>query len=224
MDIIDKKCLEANIEDNEYTIYSMDDLDFELGVFVDAVNKKSLFIENQIVARTISNVTPEKLEGFTETFKQFDASMSNCLSREEFRAALRAEGIHYSVLNYFYKSELTLAKENEFDKIFIKTCHGEENCSFQHFIDFMRAIGEDKTTPEQLNQAFESLSHNKEYITDMELTMGAMKPEILAYFKTTMPRIVTGEGYEYRQCKILFISLTLILFLDLQQVFGKAIR
>ena len=60
------QCAQANIEDNEYTIYSIEDLQFEYGIVEDSLNKKELFIENQIVSRTITNVTPEQLESYTE--------------------------------------------------------------------------------------------------------------------------------------------------------------
>jgi hypothetical protein len=60
------QCAQANIEDNEYTIYSVEDLQFEHGIVEDSLSKKELFIENQIVSRTITNVTPEQLESYTE--------------------------------------------------------------------------------------------------------------------------------------------------------------
>ena len=91
------ECVEANIEDNEYTIYSVEDLSFELNVLKQSLITTKNFIENQIVARTITNVTPQQLESFTETFKHFDKDHTNSLSRDEFKAALQAEGKNVSV-------------------------------------------------------------------------------------------------------------------------------
>ena len=75
-----------------YTIYSADDIDFDLGLLQQTLFKKIAFIENQIVARSKSNFTPQQLEEFSETFKHFDKDNSNTLKRDEFKAALASEG------------------------------------------------------------------------------------------------------------------------------------
>ncbi len=36
----------------------------------------------------------------------------------------------------------------------------------------MKALEEDKTTPEQLAQAFNQIAHEKDYVTDTDLFMG----------------------------------------------------
>jgi hypothetical protein len=46
---IDARCHEANIEENDYTVFSVDDLKFELELVKQSVNKKSAFIENQVI-------------------------------------------------------------------------------------------------------------------------------------------------------------------------------
>jgi len=46
---IDAQCHEANIEENDYTVFSVDDLKFELELVKQSVNKKSAFIENQVI-------------------------------------------------------------------------------------------------------------------------------------------------------------------------------
>jgi len=46
---IDARCREANIEENDYTVFSVDDLKFELELIKQSVNKKSAFIENQVI-------------------------------------------------------------------------------------------------------------------------------------------------------------------------------
>src|SRR6266496_3484942 len=40
---IDAQCHEANIEENDYTVFSVDDLSFELELVKQSVNKKSAF-------------------------------------------------------------------------------------------------------------------------------------------------------------------------------------
>ena len=58
--------MEASIEDNEYTIYSVEDLEFDFRILMQSVTSNISFIENQIVARTITNLTPQLLEEYTE--------------------------------------------------------------------------------------------------------------------------------------------------------------
>jgi len=40
--------------------------------------------------------------------------------------------------------------ENEFDKVFFKATGGKEVATFEQFIDFIKTLEEDKTTPEQV--------------------------------------------------------------------------
>ena len=67
----------------------------------------------------------------------------------------------------------------------------------------MKALSEDKLNPEQLAQAFGSLAHEKDHITDQELFMAGMKPDVLSFLKTYLPKKEGVEGaYDYRACKI----------------------
>lgn len=45
---LDDQCVEANVEENDYTIYSADDLSFDFGLLEQATLKKSAFISNQV--------------------------------------------------------------------------------------------------------------------------------------------------------------------------------
>jgi hypothetical protein len=117
---LDAQLVEANIEDNEYTIYSVEDLNFEMTLLLKGLAKKSAFIENQIVARTVTNVTPEQLEQYSESFRHFDKDNSNSLVRNEFKAALQAEG--------------TALGDAEFEAEFLKVSGGNNEISFEQVI------------------------------------------------------------------------------------------
>lgn len=114
---LDTQLVEANIEDNEFTIFSVEDLNFELTLLLKGLNKKSAFIENQIIARTVTNVTPEQLEQYSESFRHFDKDGSNSLVRNEFKAALQAEG--------------TALGDAEFEAEFMKVSGGNNEISFE---------------------------------------------------------------------------------------------
>ncbi len=113
---IDRQLREANIEDNEYTIFSVEDLTFELDLLVEGLVKKGGFIKNQIVARSKTNFTPLQLEQYSQTFKFFDKDNSNTLMRDEFKAALQAEG--------------TALSDTEFETTFLQVSQGAEDISF----------------------------------------------------------------------------------------------
>jgi hypothetical protein len=48
LQIADEECRSANIEENDHTIFTYDDLEFELQLVESAVTKKFKFIDNQV--------------------------------------------------------------------------------------------------------------------------------------------------------------------------------
>lgn len=90
----DTLCNEAGIDesDRDYTVYSVDDLAFDAGLVKLAIQKKGAFIENQIAARNMTNVTPQQLEEFETSFRAFDKDNSNSLSLNEFKGVLKSLG------------------------------------------------------------------------------------------------------------------------------------
>lgn len=93
---LEDKCVEANVEENDHTVYSYDELEYELGLAKQSVVKKLAFIENQIVARSMTNLTPIQLEEFESVFRFFDKGQTNCLVESEFNGALASLGLVYS--------------------------------------------------------------------------------------------------------------------------------
>ncbi|KAI6826489.1 alpha-actinin-2, partial [Hortaea werneckii] len=61
---LDQQCQEANIEENDYTVYTYDELVYEMSLVKSSVQKKLAFLDNQIVARNMTNLTPIQLEEF----------------------------------------------------------------------------------------------------------------------------------------------------------------
>ncbi|KAI8914816.1 calponin homology domain-containing protein [Powellomyces hirtus] len=174
-------CTEANIEGALFTIYSVDDLLFEFGLVTQTVVKKSAFIENQIVARAHTNITPEQMEAFSESFRLCDKDSSNSLNREEFKSALHAEGTDFD--------------DASLERLFTGASQGTDEVNFDQFISFMRAQQEDRATPEQLIVSFQTLAEDKPYITEADFYRGGLAPALVEYFKQVMPQ--SGEGYDY---------------------------
>lgn len=108
-------CSNANIDENDYTVFTCQDLRFEFELVVQNISKKIAFLDNQvwtlltysllhvrltqlqIVSRNMTNLTPAQLEQFESTFRYFDKDETNTLNQFEMSAALASLGIVYSV-------------------------------------------------------------------------------------------------------------------------------
>lgn len=144
---LDKQCAEANIEENDYTTYTLDDLSYELGLVKASVAKKLAFLENQMVARNMTNLTPIQLEEFESVFRHFDRDGSNTLHEIEFSAALASLGLVYD--------------EDEMHEVFLQTSGGKSSVTFEQFIRFMVSVTEDQNTAEQVFQSFREVADGK---------------------------------------------------------------
>jgi len=164
----ENECNQAKIEDNEYTVYDTDDLIYELGLVKLNMQKKSGFIENQIVASSMSSLTPEQLIQFEETFHHFDKDNSNDLSDHEFKAALAGLDIY-------------IQDDGEFKALFSKVAQGGSLVTFQQFVNYMVSITEDQTTAEQIREAFKALSGGKSILTRVELQIGQVPIETIEF-------------------------------------------
>jgi len=144
---LDEQCAEANIEENDFTTYTYDELEYELGLLRSSVAKKLAFLENQIVARNMSNLTPIQLEEFESVFRHFDRDVSNSLQELEFSAALASLGLVYD--------------EQEMHDRFVETSAGRNEVSFEQFIRFMVAVTEDQNSADQVFESFKEVADGK---------------------------------------------------------------
>jgi Ca2+-binding EF-hand superfamily protein len=154
---LDTRCAEANIEENDFTTYTYDELAYELSLVSQSISKKLSFLENQLVARNMTNLTPIQLEEFESVFRHFDRDGSNQLTEVEFSAALASLGIVYG--------------EDEMHEVFINACKaggrgsatspGSMKVGFEGFIRFMVEVTEDQNTAEQVFQSFREVADGK---------------------------------------------------------------
>ncbi|KAG9078941.1 hypothetical protein FS749_008992, partial [Ceratobasidium sp. UAMH 11750] len=164
---------------NDYTIFTHQDLQFELELVVQSVVKKIAFIENQIVARNMSNLTPAQLEQFESTFRYFDRDETNTLELAEMTAALASLGIVYS------EDDLVIIHEQ------LTEDYGA--VTFEAFINLLVDITEDQTSPSQLRDAFRGLAGDKPFVTELDLRAALLPPSAIEYLQQAMPR---REGSE----------------------------
>ncbi len=147
IETIDAACAEANIEENDHTTYTYDELAYEFGLVQSSVSKKLSFLENQMVARNMTNLTPIQLEEFESVFRHFDRHLRNALSEIEFSAALASLGLVYD--------------EHEMHAVFEETSGRRDTVSFEQFIKFMVEVTEDQNTAEQVFQSFREVADGK---------------------------------------------------------------
>lgn len=162
---VDAKCQEANIEENDFTTYTYDELCYELSLVSSSVSKKLSFLDNQMVARSMTNLTPIQLEEFESVFRHFDRDDSNNLQEIEFSAALASLGLVFS--------------EDEMHEYFVEAAEGRPTVSFEQFIRFMVDVTEDQNTAEQVFQSFREVADGKPYVTEMDLRHSLVPDEVI---------------------------------------------
>ncbi|KAL2155947.1 hypothetical protein VTH82DRAFT_689 [Thermothelomyces myriococcoides] len=170
---VDAKCQEANIEENDFTTYTYDELCYELSLVQSSVSKKLSFLENQMVARNMTNLTPIQLEEFESVFRHFDRDATNTLSELEFSAALASLGLIFS--------------EDEMHDYFIETSGGRDRVTFEQFIRFMVDVTEDQNTAEQVFQSFREVADGKPYVTEMDLRHSLVPDDVIEKLVEIMP-------------------------------------
>ncbi|KAL1582685.1 hypothetical protein WHR41_08590 [Cladosporium halotolerans] len=170
---LDKQCEQANIEENDYTTYTYEELVYELSLVRSSVQKKLVFLENQMVARNMTNLTPMQLEEFESVFRHFDRDVSNSLQELEFSAALASLGLVYD--------------EDEMHDRFVEVAGRGGSVSFEQFIRFMVDVTEDQNTAEQVFESFREVADGKPYVTELDLTHSLIPEEIVQQLMESMP-------------------------------------
>ena len=186
---LDTQCQEANIEENDFTTYTYDELLYELSLVKTSVAKKLSFLENQIVARNMTNLTPIQLEEFESVFRHFDRDGSNTLQEIEFSAALASLGLVYDEgeMHDVYSDVCCRGMEdrgnggarNDRDAVSggLRRQREKEGVGFEQFIRFMVSVTEDQNTPQQVFQSFKEVADGKVWETsDYHVSACASRP------------------------------------------------
>ncbi|KAF5382629.1 hypothetical protein D9615_003017 [Tricholomella constricta] len=182
------ECGSANVEENDYTVFTCQDLEFELELLTQSVAKKIAFIDNQIVSRNMTNLTPAQLEQFESTFRYFDKDESNTLSVSEIAAALASLGIVYT--------------DDDMVFIFEELTEAYGAVTFEAFINLLVDITEDQTSPEQLREAFRGIATDKPFVTELDLRIAHLPLPAIEYLREAMPSTSNGAGepeYDYER-------------------------
>lgn len=180
------ECRAANVDENDYTVFTCQDLEFELELLEQSILKKIAFIDNQIVSRNMTNLTPAQLEQFESTFRYFDKDQSNTLNEFESAAALASLGIVYS--------------DEDLYIIYDQLVQDYGAVTFEAFINLLVEITEDQTSPEQLREAFRGIAADKPFVTELDLRVAQLPAAAVEYLREAMPAAQNGTGepeYDY---------------------------
>ncbi|TFY52094.1 hypothetical protein EVJ58_g10204 [Rhodofomes roseus] len=180
------ECRAANVDENDYTVFTCQDLEFELELLEQSISKKIAFIDNQIVSRNMTNLTPAQLEQFESTFRYFDRDETNTLNQPEMAAALASLGIVYS--------------DEDMDIIYDQLLQDYGAITFETFINLLVEITEDQTSPEQLREAFRGIANDKPFVTELDLRVAQLPASAIEYLRQAMPPAADGVGdaeYDY---------------------------
>ncbi|PAV17111.1 actin cross-linking [Pyrrhoderma noxium] len=176
----EEECVAANVDENDYTIFTSQDLAFELELVVQNIVKKISFIENQIVSQNMTNLTPAQLEQFESTFRYFDRDESNTLSISEMAAALASLGIVYP--------------DEDLGAIYDQLTIDYGAVTFEAFINLLVDITEDQTTPDQLREAFRGIANDKPFVTELDLRVAHLPMSAVEYLREVMPSTENDSG------------------------------
>ncbi|WRT65944.1 uncharacterized protein IL334_002895 [Kwoniella shivajii] len=171
---INNGCLEAKVEENDYTVLTYDDLQYELELAEGGVKKKIAFVDNQMVSAQHTNVTPAKLEEFEATFKHFAHEESNTLEVWEMHAALASLGIVYA--------------EEEIAIIYTELQQKFGQITYEAWLDLLVDLTkDDASSPEQLREAFRGMAADKPYVTDIDFQYAQLPKETVRFLVEIMP-------------------------------------
>ena len=203
---MDEQCNEANIEENDYTTYSFDELAYEFGLVSSSVAKKLSFLENQTVARNMTNLTPIQLEEFESVFRHFDRGLRNSLSEIEFSAAVASLGLVYDEeeMHSIFESTRRINHSDHHHHVTINSANtstgggghvhrgstvatNSEVVTFEQFIRFMVDVTEDQNTAEQVFQSFREVADGKAYVTELDLRQSLVPDEVVELLVRSLP-------------------------------------
>nr|6SL3_A Chain A, Calponin homology domain protein putative [Entamoeba histolytica] len=182
----EKACGDANIEDNEYTDVSFDDLQFNYEQTVSMFEKKIVYIEAQINEAS-SGVTAEQMQEFKQSFDAFDGNHDGILDKLEFRSCLSSMGL--------IDIDFTGGEDAQYDAIYNNVTKGENGVSFDNYVQYMKEKNDENPSPEQLNEIFSTIAAGKDSITETDMQKAGMSAEQIEYVKANLPQ--KGDGYDY---------------------------
>ncbi|KAJ9110782.1 hypothetical protein QFC20_002823 [Naganishia adeliensis] len=189
---LSNRCTEAKIDWGD--LEPIEDLEYEAQLLEDNIAAKTRFIENELVATNHGNVTKDQLLEWQSTWQHFcDEELGyQDLDSRQFQAALASLGHVYST--------------EEFLRIYDDLVRKHGAVTYEAFVEFLVTITEDSSSPEQLIEAFRSLAHGDDVVTEQDLRKARLSPTATSFLSSAMPSLPREEmpqddlhlAYDYR--------------------------
>jgi Ca2+-binding EF-hand superfamily protein len=183
----EEACDAANIEENEYSDHSYDDLLTTFKQLMRVFDKKILLLESQ-ANETKSGVAPEKMAEFQASFTHFDGDHDGHLDRREFKSCLASLGL----IDVDFG-----AKDEKVERIFNDVSQGNSLITFDQYVRYMITLAEDTVDPAQLAQSFRVVAGEKDFVTAEDMARGQLTPDQVQFVEASCPKHESGMGYDF---------------------------
>jgi Ca2+-binding EF-hand superfamily protein len=177
----------ANVEVNDYTDHTTDDLSFELDQLEKLFDKAIELIRNQISASKNTGVDPSKLAEFNQAFHHFDLDKDGVLNRLELKSALSSLG----VIDIDFEGG-----DKKFEEIFKHLVGSGTSVGMDAFSTYMAEKATDKMDSKQIDESFSTISNGKPFVTQDDLRKANVDAATVEYISLHIPQ--TSEGYDFR--------------------------
>jgi len=183
----EQACEECNIEENEYTDHTWEDLKAAFDQMLKTMDKKIAFLSAQL-NESAGGVSADKMLEFQQSFDAFDEDHNHTLERLEFFACLASLGL----------AQVDFTGNNpEAEKIFQEVSEGTGHVSLEQYVKYVSSLCEDTFDPAQIAEAIRAIADGKEWVTEADMQRASMEPEQIEYVKSALPMHASGQGYDY---------------------------
>jgi len=183
----EQACEECNIEENEYSDHTWEDLKTTFDQILKTMDKKIAFLAAQ-ANESAGGISADKMMEFQQSFDAFDEDHNHTLERLEFFACLASLGL----------AQVDFTGSNpEAEKIFQEVSEGTGHVSLEQYVKYVSSLCEDTFDPAQIAEALRSIADGKEFVTEADMQRAAMTPDQIEYVKSALPMHSSGKGYDY---------------------------
>jgi len=183
----EQACEECNIEENDYTEHTWDDLKAAFDQMLKTMDKKIAFLAAQ-ASESAGGISADKMMEFQQSFDAFDEDHNHTLERLEFFACLASLGI--------VQVDFT-GNNPEAEKIFQEVSEGTGKVTLDQYIKFVSSMCEDTFDPKEIAEAIRAIADGKDWVTEADMQRASMEPDAIEYVKSALPMHANGQGYDY---------------------------
>jgi hypothetical protein len=184
----EKLCEEANIESNEHTDHTCDDLAFEILQVEKLITKSISAVEAQLGASTGEGVSAAQLKEYKDTFNHFDVDKDGSLNRLEFKSCLTTLGL----IGVDFEGT-----DSKFERIFTDVAGGQDHILFDHFVEYMNRLAGSSMDPNQIAAAFSTVAKGKNHVSKHDCQAAGLVPEEVEFITLHLPQCAGTDGYDY---------------------------